>query len=56
VALPGGAVLLLPVRPHERDLDAIAAAARPLLDLLADRGLISSPDPQPHHAPRRSAR
>lgn len=53
VALPGGAVLLLPVPPADGDLDAIAAAARPLLDLLADRGLIPSPHP---HIPRRSAR
>lgn len=51
VALPGGAVLLLPARPREGDLDAIATAAGPLLDLLADRGLLSSP-----HAPRRSSR
>jgi MerR HTH family regulatory protein len=56
VALPGGAVLLLPAGLHDGDLDAIVAASRPLLDLLADRGLISSSNPQPHHAPRRSAR
>jgi hypothetical protein len=41
VALPGGAVLLLPAHPGHDDLEAIQAAARPLLDLLADRGLLS---------------
>jgi hypothetical protein len=40
VPLAGGAVLLLPVRPGPDDLTAIQAAARPLLDLLADRGLL----------------
>jgi len=32
--------LLLPARPADDDLDAITAAARPLLDLLAERGLL----------------
>jgi DNA-binding transcriptional MerR regulator len=32
--------LLLPAPPADDDLDAIAAAARPLLDLLAERGLL----------------
>src|SRR5262249_54304822 len=41
MALPGGAVLLLPAHPDHDDLEAIRAAARPLLDLLADRGLLS---------------
>lgn len=41
VDLPGGAVLLLPGRPTGRDLAAIRDAAAPLLDLLADRGLIN---------------
>ncbi|BBX73042.1 hypothetical protein H7H78_02320 [Mycobacterium shinjukuense] len=45
VALPGGALLLLPANragpPDDHDADAIRAAARPLLDLLADRGLLS---------------
>lgn len=40
VSLPGGAVVLLPGRPDDDDLAAIQAAARPLLDLLADRGLL----------------
>jgi hypothetical protein len=40
VPLDGGAVLLLPVRPGADDLPAIAAAARPLLDVLAERGLL----------------
>lgn len=41
VDLPGGAVLLLPGRPGDDDLPAIRAAATPLLDLLADRGLLT---------------
>jgi hypothetical protein len=41
VPLRGGAVLLLPAHPDPDDLDAINAAARPLLDLLADRGLLA---------------
>lgn len=40
VDLPGGAVLLLPGKPDSGDLSAIAKAAAPLLDLLADRGLL----------------
>jgi DNA-binding transcriptional MerR regulator len=40
VRLPGGAVMLLPNRPDADDVAAIQAAARPLLDLLADRGLL----------------
>ena len=43
VALPGGAALLLPSHPggpDEDDVAAIRAAAGPLLDLLADRGLL----------------
>jgi hypothetical protein len=43
VPLPGGAVLLLPVHPGPDDLAAIRAAARPLVDLLADRGLLAQP-------------
>jgi hypothetical protein len=41
VPLGGGAVLLLPVHPGPEDLTAISAAAQPLLDLLADRGLLA---------------
>jgi DNA-binding transcriptional MerR regulator len=41
VALGGGAILVLPVRPDAADYEAIATAARPLLDLLATRGLLS---------------
>lgn len=41
VDLPGGAVLLLPGRPGGDDLPAIRTAAQPLLDLLADRGLLT---------------
>lgn len=41
VQLPGGAMILLPGRPDDDDLPAILAAARPLLDLLADRGLLT---------------
>jgi hypothetical protein len=40
VTLPGGAVLLLPHPLSDRDRDDIAAAAAPLLDLLAARGLL----------------
>lgn len=40
VTLPGGALLLLPCRPDDQDIQAIRGAARPLLDLLADRGLL----------------
>jgi hypothetical protein len=43
VALPGGAALLLPGHPGgpgEDDVAAIRAAAGPLLDLLAERGLL----------------
>jgi hypothetical protein len=42
VKLPGGAVVLLPNQPDDNDVEAIRAAARPLLDLLADRGLLES--------------
>lgn len=40
VSLPGGALLLLPAQPGDDDLQAIRAAAAPLLTLLAERGLI----------------
>ncbi|WP_204294234.1 MerR family transcriptional regulator [Actinoplanes campanulatus] len=39
VPLGGGVILLLPRHGTEADRDEIAAAARPLLDLLAARGL-----------------
>ena len=39
--LGGGAVLLLPTSPEPEDVDAIMAAAQPLLDVLAARGLIA---------------
>src|SRR4051812_45809210 len=45
VALGGGAVLVLPVRPDDADWAAIATAARPLLDLLAARGLLAGANP-----------
>jgi hypothetical protein len=35
-----GLTLLLPAQPADDDLHAITAAARPLLDLLAERGLL----------------
>jgi hypothetical protein len=35
-----GLLLFLPAAPADDDLDAIAAAAQPLLDLLAERGLL----------------
>jgi hypothetical protein len=40
VALPGGAILVLPGMPTAADRAAIAAATGPLLDLLAQRGLL----------------
>jgi DNA-binding transcriptional MerR regulator len=39
--LGGGAVLLLPTPPQPDDIDAIMTAAQPLLDVLADRGLLA---------------
>ncbi|MGB9227511.1 MerR family transcriptional regulator [Mycobacterium sp.] len=55
VSLPGGALLLLPVdhggRPDEDDIHAIHAAARPLLELLADRGLLSGLLPLDERSP-----
>jgi DNA-binding transcriptional MerR regulator len=51
VPLHGGAVLLLPAAPDPDDVPAIAAAARPLLELLAARGLITegtADDHRPH--------
>jgi hypothetical protein len=40
VRLPGGVLILLPGSPGADDVPAIQAAAEPLLDLLADRGLL----------------
>jgi DNA-binding transcriptional MerR regulator len=55
VSLPGGALLLLPAdqggRPDEDDIRAIHAAARPLLELLADRGLLSGLLPLDERSP-----
>jgi hypothetical protein len=42
IRLPGGAVVLLPQRPDADDIAAIEEAARPLVDVLADRGLLES--------------
>jgi hypothetical protein len=42
VALGGGAILVLPVRPAAADHPDIARAAQPLLELLATRGLLIS--------------
>ena len=50
VALGGGAILVLPVRPDAADYAAIATAARPLLDLLAARGLLAG-DPLDDRSP-----
>ncbi|MDP7701167.1 MerR family transcriptional regulator [Mycobacterium sp. TY815] len=47
VSLPGGAMLLLPARPDDADIDSIRSAAAPLLELLADRGLLSLDDRSP---------
>jgi DNA-binding transcriptional MerR regulator len=40
VQLGGGALVLLPRQPGRDDVRAIHAAAKPLLDVLADRGLL----------------
>jgi len=45
LALGGGAILVLPVRPAAADYADIADAAQPLLDLLATRGLLISETP-----------
>jgi hypothetical protein len=47
--LGGGAVLLLPGRPDTDDHAAIVAAARPLLDVLAARGLLTEIPSEPTH-------
>ena len=53
VSLPGGALLLLPAqpdqsgRPDEDDIHAIHTAALPLLELLAERGLLSLDERSP---------
>ena len=47
VALGGGAVLVLPGLPTENDRAAIAAAARPLIALLAELGLLTTEDGSP---------
>jgi hypothetical protein len=53
VSLPGGALLLLPAqpgqsrRPDEDDIHAIHAAVGPLLELLAERGLLSLDERSP---------
>lgn len=41
VRLSGGVMLLLPAIPNEEDAHAIRSAAGPLLEVLADRGLLS---------------
>jgi hypothetical protein len=57
VSLPGGALLMLPARPDhsarpdEDDVHAIHAAARPLLELLAERGLLSGLMPLDERSP-----
>lgn len=47
VQLSGGALILVPGRPDADDVSAINAAARPLLDLLADRGLLTPDERSP---------
>ena len=44
VRLGGGAILVLPGPPTAADRREIAAAARPLMDLLAERGLLEADD------------
>ena len=45
VSLGGGALILVPRQPTPDDVRAIHAAAKPLLDVLADRGLLTPADP-----------
>ena len=45
VHLGGGAMLLLPEVPRREDVTAILAAARPLIEVLAARGLITVNEP-----------
>ena len=47
VALGRGVVLVLPGQPTDGDRREIAAAARPLMDLLAERGLLDADDGSP---------
>jgi DNA-binding transcriptional MerR regulator len=47
VPLHRDATLLLPAEPTAADLAAIQAAAQPLLDLLAARGLLTETEPMP---------
>jgi len=47
LTLGGGAILVLPGQPDPADRAAIAAAAEPLLALLADRGLLKFDDGSP---------
>ncbi|MFI5935214.1 MerR family transcriptional regulator [Actinoplanes sp. NPDC051494] len=47
IALGGGAILVIPVRPSPADLAAVTAAAQPLLTLLHDRGLLRTDDGSP---------
>jgi DNA-binding transcriptional MerR regulator len=53
VRLPGGAVVVLPRQPNrapdDDDISAINAAAKPLLDLLADRDLLNPEKEWSHH-------
>ncbi len=47
VALGRGAILVLPGLPTDADRAAIAAAARPLMALLTERGLLNTEDGSP---------
>ncbi|WP_412750500.1 MerR family transcriptional regulator [Krasilnikovia sp. M28-CT-15] len=47
VALGSGVVLLVPGSPRDTDYPDIAAAAQPLIDLLAARGLLATNDGSP---------
>ncbi|HKT02281.1 MAG TPA: hypothetical protein VJT31_22360, partial [Rugosimonospora sp.] len=49
VTLGGGVALSLPAPPDPADLDAVRAAAAPLLELLADRGLTTTKEPDDDH-------
>jgi MerR HTH family regulatory protein len=45
--LSGGALLVLPSQPDQDDVEAIQLAARPLLEVLAERGLLSLDERSP---------
>lgn len=55
VALGGGAFLVLPVRPTMMDIVELSSAARPLLTVLVERGLLHHSPAEPHPAAQPSS-